>query len=512
MDERDRKGAPDPAADDSDRLNSWKEIETYLGRSDTTLQRWEASEGLPVHRLQHAKKGSVYASKRELDAWRRARTSGSRDPIQTMAPDAPPPDTPVAAPASIFRSPVAIRTAVSAAVVILAVTVVGLTWALSRLRGSVPETPTRLDVRSPEPGTVILLWTTASLTEERFEIGRSGKIFGTVGPGNNSAELKGLDAGTSYHWDVRACNANGCSPWHGVVGRTPDGADASSGVPDLPAIGDATGILFVSNRATGRSQLFLMQSDGSRVTRVSNSSANDSSPAWSPDRARIAFTSDRTGTSGDVYVMRADGSAIVNVTGRDAVNDHSPAWSPDGTAIAFESSRSGNTDIWVMNADGSKPVNLTRSPGYDGQPTWSPDGKRIAFSSGRNGAVDIYVMDADGSNRRRLTSDGAVESFPAWGPDGRIAFQSAKDGNDEIYVIDADSSHESRVTGHPRADRWPTWSPDGTRIVFSSNRDGNEEIYSVKPDGSGLARLTKSPATDTVPAWGLLRPPARASR
>jgi Tol biopolymer transport system component len=507
MDDRDRNGAQEPAVDGSNRLNSWKEIGTYLGRSVTTLQRWEASEGLPIRRLAHAKKGSVFAFRSELDAWWLGRTSGSPEPMESVAPDAPARKTAVAPPSRMFRSGVAIRTAVSAAVVILATTVVGLTWALARVKEPVPETPTHLAVQSPEPGTVILLWSAASMTVDRFEIGRFGTIFGTVGRGFTSAEFKGLDAGTSYHWDVRACNANGCSPWHGIVGRTPDGADASSGMPDLPPVGDATDILFVSNRATGRSQIFLMHADGSRVTRVTNSSANDSLPAWSPDRTRIAFTSARTGAN-DVYVMHADGSATVNLT-QDPAQDDSPAWSPDGTKIAFVSTRSRDAEIWLMNADGSSPVNLTRSPGYDGQPVWSPDGKRIAFSSGRNGAMDIYVMEADGSNQQRLTTDRADESFPAWGPDHRIAFQSTRDGNDEIYLIDADGSHETRLTDHPGADRSPTWSPDGTRIVFSSDRGGNHDIFSIKPDGSGLSNLTRSPASDTQPAWGLLRPPAQ---
>lgn len=507
MNEHDSSGAPESAHDAGVRLESWKEIAAYLGRSVTTIQRWEASEELPIHRLAHAKKGSVFAFRHELDAWRRRRTSVSTEAAESAPPDALD-RTPGPVPPSMFRSGAAMRTAIWAAVVILAAAVVGLTWALARLKGPVPETPTLLDARSPEPGTVILLWTSASTTEDRFEIGRFGRIFATAGPGFASAEFKGLDAGTSYHWDVRACNSNGCSPWHGVVGRTPDGADASSGVPDLPPAGDASGILFVSNRATGRSQIYLMQSDGTRVTRVTNSSANDSFPAWSPDRNRIAFASDRTGVAAEIYMMKADGSAVTNLTLTDPADDYSPAWSPDGTAIAFVSTRSGDTDIWVMNADGSNPVNLTRSPGYDGQPSWSPDGARIAFTSGRNGALDIYVMDADGSHRRRLTTDGAVESFPAWGPHDRIAFQSAKDGNDEIYLIDADGSHETRVTNHRRADRSPAWSPDGRLIVFETDRDGNMEIYSVQPDGSGLTRLTKSPAADTGAAWGLFRPAA----
>src|SRR3982751_1125954 len=63
--------------DAGERLDSWKEIAAYLGRGVTTVQRWEQHEGLPVHRLPHAKKGSIFALKSELDHWRRTRTTPS---------------------------------------------------------------------------------------------------------------------------------------------------------------------------------------------------------------------------------------------------------------------------------------------------------------------------------------------------------------------------------------------------------------------------------------------------
>src|SRR5262245_37889241 len=86
--------APDtpPTAEPDDRLDSWKEIAAYLRRGVSTVQRWEKEEGLPTHRLQHAKQGSVYAFKSELDAWMRARrqprpeTSGS--PVDSEPEDA----------------------------------------------------------------------------------------------------------------------------------------------------------------------------------------------------------------------------------------------------------------------------------------------------------------------------------------------------------------------------------------------------------------------------------------
>jgi Tol biopolymer transport system component len=71
--------------------------------------------------------------------------------------------------------------------------------------------------------------------------------------------------------------------------------------------------------------------------------------------------------------------------------------------IAFVSNRSGNWDIYVMDADGGNPRNLTKNRHNDWHPSWSPDGKRIAFASNRDGNLEIYVMDADGGNPRNLT-------------------------------------------------------------------------------------------------------------
>lgn len=81
-----------------------------------------------------------------------------------------------------------------------------------------------------------------------------------------------------------------------------------------------------------------------------------------------------------------------------------PTWSPDGRKIAFASERDGNSEIYVMNADGSNVTRLTDAGGNF--PAWSPDGRRIAFASG--GGPDIYVMNADGSIVTRLTDAGAL--------------------------------------------------------------------------------------------------------
>jgi Tol biopolymer transport system component len=217
-------------------------------------------------------------------------------------------------------------------------------------------------------------------------------------------------------------------------------------------------------------------------------------------------------------VVDADGSNPRNLT-KYAAGDEGPAWSPDGQQIAFWSNRAGRqagqayaTDIFVMDADGSNPRNLTDNSVTDTSPTWSPDGRYIAFASDRDGNYEIYVMDADGSNPGRLTNDEAKDLWPAWSPDGRyIAFVSDRDGDFEIYVMDADGSNPRNLTNNEERevgeegriigfDSSPTWSPDGRYIAFQSDREGeSQEIWVMEADGSNPRRLTDMRAVH--PSW-----------
>jgi Tol biopolymer transport system component len=101
--------------------------------------------------------------------------------------------------------------------------------------------------------------------------------------------------------------------------------------------------------------------------------------------------------------VKADGSGLRNLTPKPVGAAYAdPAWSPDGRKIAFVSDRDGNSEIYVMNANGSGQRSLTRNPAYDADPAWSPDGRKIAFVSNRDGNYGVYVMNADGSGQRRL--------------------------------------------------------------------------------------------------------------
>jgi tol-pal system beta propeller repeat protein TolB len=185
--------------------------------------------------------------------------------------------------------------------------------------------------------------------------------------------------------------------------------------------------------------------------------------------------------------------------------DGDPAWSPDGSRIVFESTRSGNSDIWVMNADGTSPRQLTRSPDFDGDPAWSPGGTRIAFTSARDGNEEIYLMNRDGTGLLNITNNPADDFDPTWSPNGEfVAFVSARDRNLEIYETN-DRFLLKRLTNDPGLDAFPAFSPDGRLIAFSTDRGdaGNRDLHYMPNDGdsAGVTELTESPGWDQAPDW-----------
>ena len=245
--------------------------------------------------------------------------------------------------------------------------------------------------------------------------------------------------------------------------------------------------------------------DGARITYVNNSSqvsvmgwdggqygplavtspsvpATGSSPAFSPDGKRIAFSA-----NGGIWIVNNDGTNpnLMTIGG----SDLSPTWSPDGTKIAFSSSQTGLSQIFVMDQDGQNVTNISNSTFSDSQPSWSPDGMRIAFvrSPGK-----IFAMNANGMAQTQVTLGAGTDEHPSYSPDSSmIAFSTNRDGNFEIYKIPAVGGVAVRLTNDPASDRNPAWAPDNTAIAFGSNRIfGNTNVWAIAPDGTTPTTLS----------------------
>lgn len=328
-----------------------------------------------------------------------------------------------------------------------------------------------------------------------------------------------------------------------------------------PIGGGAGKIAFTSDR-DGYAEIYVVNTDGSGLTKLANDITPKFHPSWSPDGKQIAFGSNNDDIA-SIYIMNADGSNPTKLIDTTEISLYDPAnpelrfdeeccsvtwspdsgkiilrithyigccaqhgnnyiidvdggnlihvsayesfadavWSPDSKKILFEGNCS-EPAICVMDADGTNLTMLMQKNKAAG-PVWSPDGNKIAFSTDWGGNSQIYVMNADGSELVSISyTVSPWDHRPVWSPDSKkIAFLSYRDGYYKIYTINADGTGLASLTNNPVDEAEQVWSPDGTKIAFASSQDGNSGIFMIDSDGTNLIRLTNSNANDHSLAW-----------
>jgi TolB protein len=248
----------------------------------------------------------------------------------------------------------------------------------------------------------------------------------------------------------------------------PDGTSIATIVEDgsTPAW-SPDGTMLVFQRSAGRdTDLFVIRADGTGLVRINHPSHNDFLSAWSPDGKRIVYTSDAGAEpitpASEIYIVNANGSNRRRLT-RNRVEDHSPVWSPDGKRIAFV--RGGSKPgIYSMATSGKRLVRLTRNRS-DSAPAWSPDGRLIAFDRESSSSdSNILVMNRDGSHARAVLASKMNDVMPAWSPDGtKLVFSRSGDSEDsvieDIFVMDLDGGNVTPLVADEDDVFGPDWQP-----------------------------------------------------
>jgi Tol biopolymer transport system component len=251
---------------------------------------------------------------------------------------------------------------------------------------------------------------------------------------------------------------------------------------------DGSAIIYGAVDKTSPSRLWRVTVDGDHAPeRIEAAGELATAPALARSRDRLAFT--HMSLDSDIYRSQAGG--LVQLVAGSSFTDEDARLSRDGRRLAFSSARSGTAaDIWIADADGSNPQQLTHGPGdSQGSPSWSPDGRRIAFDAvGEDSRRHLWMIDTDGGAPRRLTAEKGEQVVPTWSQDGRWIYYAwwQADGRD-IWRMPADGGVPERLT-HGAGGAFACESADGKSLLFQP-KDADSPLMTMALAGGQTRQL-----------------------
>lgn len=532
---------PNLAPSSEERLESWKEIASYLKKGVRTVQRWERTEGLPVRRLGQDRTGFVFAYKAELDAWWQEHSR--RLAVQ------PEHERSALVPKSRTLRPVL------AILSLLTLATAAILWKRSS---------TAPAAYHPVPITTDHGWETqASFSPDGRQIayvwippgGRPSIYVKSIGAESRVRLTSGAEGEGSPAWSpdgrfiafLRFLRPKQTA----ALMLIPAAGGPESQIAELIGAGslswspDGQWLVAVDGPPKARSVVAISVATGAKHVLTKPFEFGYRGAALSPDSRRLVFGRAGPGPSRvyelalgpdltpqgearpltekfwarDVLVITPDLNAVIYT---DDVWEEgiglwrlrlspgakpellygasdrcfTPAISRDGRRLVFAVNGSHREDTWRKSLSGpdAPPEPLLSSTHSDLNPHYSPDGRYIAFHSTRSGRSDIWVAASDGTNPRRLTFTNArTTATPRWSPDGQwIAFESNQTGQSEVYIVHSAGGPIRRLTDNPATDAIPSWSHDGRTLYFCSDRTGHYEIWKMPVSGGQPTQVTYS--------------------
>jgi len=333
------------------------------------------------------------------------------------------------------------------------------------------------------------------------------ELFPSLSPDGKSVVYAGKASG---NWDLYLQR---------VGGKNPRNLTSDSAADDTqPAFSpDGERIAFRSERERGG--IFVMGATGESVKRLTDFGYH---PAWSPDAREVAFSThniedpnDRSLERSDIWIVNAATGEKRQVTGETIGDAAQPQWSPTGARLAYWSKRKGGQrDLWTIPAAGGTPVPVTDDAAFDWNPVWSPDGKHLYFASDRGGQMNLWrvaIEEKTGIVKgppEPLTTPSPYAQHLSFSRDGRRAAYVSQVSSKNILKAEFNPD-TALLTGRPIAvtegfkhTAQPNLSPDGEWFVYSTQGEQQEDLFIIDKDGAGPARqLTDDHFKDRHPRW-----------
>ena len=522
------------------RLDSWKEIAAYLRRDVTTVQRWEKREGMPVHRHQHDKMGSVYALATELDAWAKSRSlgTGPTEPgklAESLSTDdrAALEAGPEASRAPSERPPSAMlalrrrrrRWLLAATVLVLAAAV--STWFFRRHAALAD---------NPLAGARFQRLTNFDGIEQAAAISRDGRFVAFQSDRDGPLDVWVSQVGTGQFLNLtRGAAPELFNPSVRTLDFSPDGTlvtfwqrgARSSGQPEInvwavPLLGGAPhpyleGVAEHDWSRDGTRLVFHTPGPGDPMfVREPASGGPDrrifSAPAgvhghfllWAPDQAFIYFVQGTLNERMDIWRIRPTGGDPERVTHHDAPVSY-PVFLDARTLLYLVVDPDGSGP-WIYAIDVDRPDPHQVSAGVDtfSSLAASADGRRVVatLTSPKSTlwTVPMNGTRAEMSGARKVPLSTYGGTMPRLGP-GFLLYVSSKGTTDGLWKLQAGTATELWSAPGARIIGAPAIHPDGRRIAFAAQEGGRTNLYVVNADGTQLRLVTGELQLRGTPAW-----------
>jgi Tol biopolymer transport system component len=328
---------------------------------------------------------------------------------------------------------------IAVAAIFLSWTAIGRTKNVFELVSTIAFSSTRDDPSNPFPilAAEIYLMNEDGTNQRRLTENMVGDFFAVLSPDGKKIvfdstrnQASGEPRNTS---DLFVMNTDGTEQTYLIRGSSATWSPDSKNIA-FHASASGTGLPIKTDpgAATSDSDIFVINVDdvlngvAGRKNITNSPLMIDDDADWSPDGQRIAFTSHSifdnplNSVTTEIYVINPDGTGLTRLTFND-YEERAPSWSPDGSRIVFMASVGTHPgtpgqkfEICVMNADGTNFVQLTDNGVFDGTPTFSPDGQKIVFHRGP-APQQMWMMNADGTGQMQLTFPPGFNNLANWG-------------------------------------------------------------------------------------------------
>jgi len=238
------------------------------------------------------------------------------------------------------------------------------------------------------------------------------------------------------------------------------------------------GKLAFVGKQRGNPEIYTSDMLFSRVRPLTAERALVTGPSWSPDGTKLLYTSYHKTGFPDIYLIDLRSGKRVPVATFKGTNTGGK-FSPDGRRIAMTLSGTGNSELYVSNAEGRNIRRLTTNRSLEASPSWSPDGKRLVYTSDAPGRPQLFEISANGGAGRRIPTDiSGYCSEPAWNPRKahQIAFTAAVGGGFQIALYDSKTRRSEILTSVTDAAVEPAWMNDGRHLVFTERKGGRTRL------------------------------------